>query len=119
MKFRFFPTLAAAITVLGFVGLVISSLAHAGAAGDFIFNAAAVCMVAGPLIFLTYVVIGLCVEFLAINKKSRFVNAAFALPLARSTSAANDIALDHWIPEGLRRERKGPLDPVSGRRSGS
>jgi hypothetical protein len=37
--------------LIGIVGLVASSLAHAGAWGDVIFNASAVCLIVAPLIF--------------------------------------------------------------------
>jgi len=65
----FFPTLAAIITSVGVIGFVASSLAYATATGDFIFNVAAVCMVAGPIIFLVHVIIGLCVEFVTTSQK--------------------------------------------------
>jgi hypothetical protein len=50
--FMSIPKIAAIIAFLGFVGLVTSSLAHAGALGDVIFNASAVCLVIAPLIVL-------------------------------------------------------------------
>ena len=46
------PKIAAIIALIGIVGLVASSLAHAGAWGDVIFNASAVCLIVAPLIFL-------------------------------------------------------------------
>jgi len=111
----FFPTIAAAITIIGLVGFVVSSLAYSSTAGDLLFNAAAVCIVAGPLIFFSYVVIGLCIEFVSVNRKSDVTIAArapsrdaLAVPLSR-------IASHVWIPEGLLRERKGPLNPATGR----
>ena len=111
----FFPTIAAAITIIGLVGFVVSSLVYPSTAGDLLFNAAAVCIVAGPLIFLSYVVIGLCIEFVRVNRKSEVSVAARApsrdaleVPLSRIGSYV-------WIPEGLLRERKGPLNPATGR----
>jgi hypothetical protein len=48
----FVPIIAGIVTLVGVVALVISSLVHASAAGDLVFNAAAVCLIVGPLIFL-------------------------------------------------------------------
>ena len=117
MRFKFFPTLAALVTSLGVVGLVVSSLAHASVAGDFFFNAAAACMVVGPLIFFAYVIVGLCMEFVATNQKFGVKITALARPLTPSLVPASHVAFEQWIPEGLRRERKGPLNPSTGRGS--
>ena len=46
------PKIAAIIALIGIVGLVASSLAHAGAWGDVIFNASAVCLIVAPPFFL-------------------------------------------------------------------
>lgn len=110
---KFFPTFAAAITALGVVALVVSSLAHASAAGDWFFNVAAICIVAGPLIFFAHVIGGLWLEFASINRAFEVKSAVFAQPLAPALWPARDQS----IPEGLRRERKGPLNPSTGRRS--
>jgi ABC-type multidrug transport system fused ATPase/permease subunit len=110
---KFFPTFAAAITALGVGALVVSSLAHASAAGDWFFNVAAICMVAGPLIFFTHVIAGLWLEFASINRTFEIRRTIFAQPLAPALWPA----LDQSIPEGLRRERKGPLNPSTGRRN--
>lgn len=108
----FFPIIAAGVTIVGVVGLVISSLAHASSAADLLFNAAAICIVVGPLIFFGYVIIGLFIEFMSINKKPDVRIAARGpspeVPLGL-------VASHEWIPEGLLRERKGPLDPSTGR----
>ena len=108
----FFPTLAALITSVGVVGLVVSSLAHSS---DFVFNAAAVCPVVGPLIFFFYVVIGLCVEFITTNRKLETRITIFASEPAPLLSQVKVIPFENWIPEGLRRERKGPLNRSTGR----
>ena len=48
----FVPIIAGIFTLVGPIALVISSLVHASAAGDLVFNAAAGCLIVGPLIFL-------------------------------------------------------------------
>jgi len=107
----FFPMLAAIVTLVGVIGFVISSLLHASGAGDFLFNAAAICITIGPLIFFCYVIIGLCLEFASISRKTEVRIAAHAPPVNVPVAMPN---LD-WMPEGLRRERKGPLSPSTGR----
>ena len=111
----FFPAVAAIITLVGAAGFVISSLVHASAAANFIFNASAFCMVAGPLIFLCYVVIGLWLEFVSVNRipAVRRVARGPSPDLAQPGPAA----MDEWIPEGLLREHKGPLNRSTGRAS--
>ena len=104
--------LAAIISSVGVIGFVVSSLAYTTAAGDFIFNAAAVCMVVGPLVFFVYVIIGLCVEFVTTNQKSE---VRITPSPARPVVPVSNIVLEQWIPEGLRRERKGPLNLGIGR----
>jgi len=111
----FFPTIAAAITIIGLVGFVVSSLVYPSTAGDLLFNAAAVCIVAGPLIFFSYVVIGLCIEFVSVNRKSDMSIAARAPPRDALEVPLSRIGSYVWIPEGLLRERKGPLNPATGR----
>jgi hypothetical protein len=113
----FFPIIAAMVTLVGAVGLVISSLVSASGAGDLVFNAAAICIVVGPLIFFSYVMIGLCLEFASSNQKPEVKIAALGPspdPLVAPLSYA---AFDERLPEGLRRERKGPLNPSTGRAS--
>ncbi len=56
------PIIAAIIALVGLAGLVASSLAHAGAWGDVIFNASAVCLVIAPLIVLGWFIIESCKE---------------------------------------------------------
>jgi len=106
------------VTLVGVVGLVISSLVHASAAGELVFNAAAVCLIVGPLIFLFYVVTGLCMEFIEFASTERKPEvrisargASLDLPLA----PLSHVAFVEGLPEGLRRERKGPLNPSTGR----
>jgi hypothetical protein len=111
----FFPTIAAAITTIGLVGFVVSSLIYSSTAGDLIFNAAAVCMAAGPLIFFSYVVVGLCIEFVRVNRKSDVSIAARAPSRDPLEVRLSHIASQVWVPEGLLRERKGPLNPATGR----
>ena len=104
----FFPAVAVVITFIGAAGLVLSSLVRVG---DFVFNASAVCLVAGPLVFFTYVVIGLYLEFVSTGQKPQ-------APISRSRplqAAASSVAFDEWTPEGLKRDRLGPLNRRSGR----
>jgi len=98
--------------MVGVVGLVISSLAHASSVADWFFNASTVCLVVGPFIFFVYVIIGLCVEFVSINQKPdiRTVARSPSLEVPLGCVGAHE-----WIPEGLLRERKGPLNPSTGR----
>jgi hypothetical protein len=107
-----FSLIAATLTLVGALGLVISSLAHTSAASEPIFNAAAICLVAGPLVFFSYVVIGLCVEFAHFDQEPEPVRVASTPP---SLASVDNEAIDRWIPEGLRRKPKGPLGRISGR----
>ena len=106
-----FPTIAASVTAVGVLGLVASSFGHASAAGDYLFDVATVCIIAGPLIFFSYVLVGLGLEFAAVNR-----------PLAPPKMAVLHQPIPalwpgdaHWVPEGLLRQRKGPLNPSTGR----
>ena len=108
----FFPTLAAIVTLVGVIGFVISSLLHASGAGDFLFNAAAICITIGPLIFFCYVIIGLCLEFASITRKTEVRIAAHVPPVNVPVGMPSHF---DWMPEGMRRERKGPLSPSTGR----
>ena len=56
------PKIATIIALVGAAGLVASSLAHAGAWGDVIFNASVVCLIVAPLIFLGWFIIEACRE---------------------------------------------------------
>jgi hypothetical protein len=113
----FFPALAAIVTLVGGLGFLISSLAHASGAGDFIFNASAAFMVAGPLIFLGYVFIGLCLEFINLDRPPEVQRTA-GVPLVEPAVAGPGPAVfEDWIPEGLLREHKGPLNRRTGRAS--
>jgi hypothetical protein len=106
----FFPATAAIITSVGIVGLIVSSLVHASAAGDIVFNAAAACLIAGPLIFLFFVIIGLCLEFVDTNYKPD----SRASTLGRSpdihVAAVSQVAFQQWMPARLK--RMGPLNPT-------
>jgi hypothetical protein len=113
----FFPAIAAIVTLVGAAGFVLSSLVHASAAGNFIFNASAFCMVAGPLIFLCYVFIGLCLEFININRIPEVRRAARGPSPDDPVAQPGHAAFDDWIPEGLLREHKGPLNRSTGRAS--
>ena len=107
----FIAIVAALITLLGGAGLVISSLAPA-LVGDGIFNFSAACLVAGPLIFFCYVMIGLYLEFVDTNWPSG-VRIVAQTPYASEPSPG--LSPYDAPPEGLRRERKGPMNPSSGR----
>jgi hypothetical protein len=107
------PIVAAIVTLLGAAGLVLSSLAPA-IVGDGVFNFSAVCLVAGPLIFFFYVMIGLYMEFVATNwpPEVRIIGHTRS-PYASEASLG--LSAYDAPPEGLQRERKGPMNPSSGR----
>lgn len=105
--------IAAILTLVGALGLVISSLAHTSAASETIFNAAAICLVTGPLVFLSYVVIGLCIEFARFDRKPELVTVSRLPP--PPLAPVDNAAFGKWIPEGLRRKPKGPLGRTAGR----
>jgi hypothetical protein len=105
------PIVAAIVFLIGAGGLVLSSLAPI--VGDGFFNFAAVCLMAGPLIFFFYVIFGLFLEFVDASRPS--VGSTIALGQPAYGSASPGEFADEQIPEGLRRERKGPLNPSSGR----
>ena len=107
--------IAAALTLVGIFGLVISSLAHTFAASEPIFNISAICLVAGPLVFFSYVVTGLCIDFAHFGREPEPVRVA---PVAQPPLALiGNETFDKWIPEGLRRQPKGPLGRITGRAS--
>ena len=108
----FIPIVAAIVFLIGAGGLVLSSLAPI--VGDGFFNFAAVCLMAGPLIFFSYVIFGLFLEFVDANRPS-FVSTTTAIVQAAYAPASPGEFASEQIPEGLRRERKGPLNPSSGR----
>ena len=111
----FIPIVAAIVTLLGAAGLVLSSLAPA-LVGDGIFNFSAVCLVAGPVMFFCYVMIGLYMEFVETNWPSAVRIVAHTRSPYASEAPPGLSAYDA-SPEGLRRERKGPMNPSSGRAS--
>ena len=107
----FFPIVAAIVFLIGAGGLVLSSLAPI--VGDGFFNFAAACLLAGPLIFFFYVIVGLCLEFIDANRPA--VVSVFTLsPSSYAPALPGQFAYEQF-PEGLRRERKGPLNRSSGR----
>jgi len=108
----FAPIIAAIITLVGLVGFVTSGLVGNPTGEDgLIFYAGF--LAGGPLIFVGYVIVGLCKDFASTNQipegrvAVRVTNATWP----RSTGAFGY----EGLPEGLRRERKGPLDPGTGR----
>ncbi len=114
----FFPIIAGIVTLVGVFSLVISSLVHATAAGNLIFNAAAVCLIAGPLTFFFYVIIGLCIEFIEFARTDRKPEVRISTrgpSLDVTVAPLSHVAFDERLPEGLRRERKGPLNTSTGR----
>ena len=94
----FFPIIAAMVTLAGGVGLVISSLVHASVAADVVFDAGGICMVVGPLIFFSYVMIGLCIEFASTNQKPEVKTAARGHSLAVPAVSPADVAFDEDLP---------------------
>ena len=111
----FIYIVAAIVTLTGAVGFVLSSLIHASAAADFIFNAAAFCLLAGPLVFFSYVVIGMCMEFARINRKPVVMIVAPAPSFVVPAVLPRHALFNESLPEGLRRAPKGPMNPSTGR----
>ena len=107
----FIPIVAAIVFLVGAGGLVLSSLAPI--LGDGFFNFAAACLVAGPLIFFSYVMFGLFLEFVEANRPP--VRARMAVGQAAYAPASLIHFVYEQTPEGLRRERKGPMNPSLGR----
>ena len=99
----FFPITAAIVTLVGAFGLAISAFVNASAA-DHIFNAAVICLVGGPLIFFSYVIIGLCVEFASATPKPEVRVIAHWPASDVPLTPDSQIVSDEWIPERLRRE---------------
>jgi len=112
----FFPIIAGIVTLVGVFSLVISSLVHAIAAGNLIFNAAAVCLIVGPLTFFFYVIIGLCIEFIEFARTDRKPELRISTRgPSLDVAPLGYVVFDERLPEGLRRERKGPLNISTGR----
>lgn len=112
---------AAIITFTGFAGFVISSLVssftHAPAASDVIFNTSAVFLVAGPLAFFGYVILGMGLEFIRINRPPKVRAAAPAPSVIVPAVLPRHVPFEQSLPEGLRRQPKGPMNPGTGRAS--
>jgi hypothetical protein len=107
--------IALIVTLVGAAGFLIISLVHASAGYHFIFLAAAACVLIGPLIFLAYVVIGLCMEFASTSQRPVVKAVARRPPSDVAAASYGHASFDEGVPEGLRRERKGPLNRSSGR----
>jgi len=103
---------AALLTLAGAGTFVTSSLFYGYFFSDFLFDAGVICFSLGPLIFLAYVLVGLWLEFYVIND----VPAAVTVSPARYAPETPLYSLGlAGLPEGLRRERKGPLNRGTGR----
>lgn len=100
---------AAFLTVAGACGFGISSLIFPSGAAGPVFVAAALCTIAGPLLFFCTVMIEVWLEYWASGHP--VVRFAGSIPTAGPSSPA----ADHWTPEGLLREPKGPMSPLRGR----
>ena len=111
------PITAAILTLVGAFSLVVSSLVGTGTVSDFFFSTATFCLIVGPIIFLSYVVIGLCIEFVAVNRKPEMVAQRRTPSFDSADAPPVSTKRDEWIPEGLRRQRRGPLGPIYGRAS--
>jgi hypothetical protein len=105
--------LATTITSVGGLALVISSFVRTGS--DSAFNVAAFCLTIGPLIFFSYVIVGLCIEFVSANRKPESARVRIPQSFDAAAACTGNVKLGKWVPEGLRRERKGPLNRVTGR----
>ena len=105
---------AALLTFAGAGAFVLSSLFYNFFFSDFFFNVGVVCFIAGPLIFLAYVIIGLCLEFYIVNDVPPY--GAITITPARYAPEMPLYSLELAnLPEGLRRDRKGPLNRSTGR----
>jgi hypothetical protein len=104
---------ATTVTSVGGLALVISSLVRTGS--EFAFNIAAFCLATGPLIFFSYVIVGLCIEFVSADRKPESVTVRLPRSFDAAAASAGNVKLGKWVPEGLRRERKGPLNRATGR----
>ena len=105
----------ALLTFAGAGAFVLSSLFYNFFFSDFFFNAGVVLFVTGPLIFFAYVVIGLCLEFYIVNDVPPY-NAITITPARYPSQVPLDNLELMKLPEGLRRERNGPLNRRTGRR---
>jgi len=92
------PITAAILTLVGAFSLVVSSFVGTGTVGDFFFS-------------------GLCIEFVAVNRKPEVVAQRRAPSFDSADAPPVSTKRDEWIPEGLRRQRRGPLGPIYGRAS--
>lgn len=101
--------LAGFLTVAGAVGFGISSLIFPSGAAGPVFVAAALCTIAGPLLFFCAVMVQVLLEYW----ESGHPAVRFAGPIPSSGPSAP--AADDWTPEGLLREPKGPMSPLRGR----
>jgi len=108
------PIFAALLTFAGAGAFVLSSLFYNFFFSDFFFNLGVVCFIGGPLIFFAYVVIGLCLEFYIVNDVPPY-NVITTMPARYPSEVLYNLELSS-LPEGLRRERKGPLNRRTGRR---
>ena len=87
----FIPIVAAIVFLVGAGGLVLSSLAPI--VGDSFFNFASFCLLAGPLIFFFYVIIGLCIEFIK-SASLRLVHRPTPRPLTPAILSMTDFPRD-------------------------
>jgi hypothetical protein len=109
----FFPILSAGITTLGAGAFIMLSLFHLGVASNILFIIAAVCFALGPVVFLLYVLSTLSLEFLVSEIDYRYRLSPATAPAAYAPATL--YGATEWVPEGLRRERIGPLNRSTGR----
>lgn len=108
MRFELF---SAIVTVAGGFAFAMLSVFSPHPAGDFFFFTSAVVFLAGPVMFLAYVLAMLAVEFFT-SDRSAGVGATLASAMP---AAAAPVIQAAWVPEGLMRSPKGPLSPTKGR----
>ena len=106
-----FGLITAVITALGGIAFALLSLFSPSPAGDFFFFTSAVVFLAGPMMFLGYVLLALLAEFWSLHVAAASgASYAFAAPASEET-----VVQAAWTPEGLLRTPKGPLSPSRGR----
>ncbi|HXD46771.1 MAG TPA: hypothetical protein VN655_16715 [Pseudolabrys sp.] len=108
-----FELLSAGVTVAGGLAFALLSMFSPHPAGDFFFFTSAVVFLAGPVMFLAYVLAVLAVEFFSLQARAGAAGAgslAIAMP-----APAGPVIPAAWVPEGLLRTPNGPMSPTSGR----
>ena len=110
------PIFAILLALAGGASFVLSSIFYNFFFSDFFLNVGIICFIIGPLIFLAYVVIGLCLEFYSVNQVA-LSGTAVITPARYAPEGLLYSPELVSLPEGLRRDRRGPLNRSMGRRT--